>query len=391
MGSTDNWQVTAKFRNELMGNAANKKVETVQNSGGTDLRTSTGTSAGNKYVAANPDYDTAREFENEIEPFAANADLGTSTTDTSVDEPAAGGMSLAELNNLKIENSGTIKHVWGDDNIYSQQADAKAAAEAAAAAESKANSGMNIIGSNQKIWETKGNTYTVNNKDYKMEKGHSTSMNLTKNPQLEKMLGFMELQKSNHNKLSATERKAGTFDHLSFESIKPQGRPGEKLFTITDHSSGTTRDAWYNIGKNTSKEGFQDALNIQSFNKFQNSEQKKWHENVRQGNVSQASFADLNNIIGMSPNLSAKERAKMLKDLQKKDKNYRLAIGGSGSGTNAYKWGTMQGEPTQAQKIEQKLMIGEKLSPREQKQLDVLKGNFGVGSKNPAADWTDFY
>ena len=94
----------------------------------------------------------------------------------------------------------------------------------------------------------------------------------------------------------------------------------------------------------------------------------------------------------MSPNLSAKERKKMLKDLQRKDKNYRLAIGGSsGLGTNAYKWGTMQGEPTQAQKIEQKLMIGQKLTPKEQRQLDVLKGNFGVGSKNPAADWTDFY
>ena len=47
MGSTDNWQVTTNFMNKIKGNVANKKVETVQNSGGTDLRTSTGMSAGN--------------------------------------------------------------------------------------------------------------------------------------------------------------------------------------------------------------------------------------------------------------------------------------------------------------------------------------------------------
>ena len=393
MGSTNNWQVTESFRKKISGIVAESKVNPSNNNPTLgkpiSVGDSTGMSPGNVYSAANTDYDNP-------EYVVSTSITQNNSSASPMDDPV---VPTAEEEQANQEQQETIQNInnmtfegakgggWGDPIKAANAAEAAAAGAATGSTET-----IVVKEPNQKIWLTQGNTYTHDGKDYKMEKGLSTNLNLKQNPHLEKMLGFMELQKTNHSKLTDIEKKSGVFDTLSFQSIKPQGKPGEREFTITDHiDSQNTRTAFYNIGKNTSVDGFQAALDIQSFDKFQNHEQKKWSKYVAGGSVTQKHFDNLANISTFNKTLSKQEKLKMEKDLKKKDAKYRQAIGGQGTGMNSYKWGAMQGEPTAAQKIEQKLMLGQTLSPKEQRKLNVLKGTFGVGQSNPAADWKDFY
>ena len=167
-------------------------------------------------------------------------------------------------------------------------------------------------GTKKQIWTTDG--------------GQKSYLNLKVNPNLGSMLDTMEMQRVNLPGLSG-----GNFDPITGKPLKPaSGRPGEQLFKINDYTTGESRNAYYNIGKNTDAEQHQAALNRQSQGQFENYIQKTWHKGATNKNLNQGSLDNVLDKIENS-NLTEKQKKKLEKEYMKKATNYQVAIGGFGT------------------------------------------------------------
>jgi hypothetical protein len=224
----------------------------------------------------------------------------------------------------------------------------------------------------RKIWISKGSKAENNQYGFDIPGGNKTKINLDKNPRLNDMLNLMEMQKKN---LTNRDTSSYGFDTRTGLDLKPKPRPGEQPFTITDHSTNDTRIAYYNIGKNVDPKQFQATLNNQSFNAFENNVQNKFATSIGGGGFDQGKFNDIKSDINKSK-LTAKEKKKLLKDLNKKGVNYQKAVGGYDTSA-PWQMGNMLGEPSKAQLLQSKLDSGGKLTAKEDRQLNILTGRVG--------------
>lgn len=196
-------------------------------------------------------------------------------------------------------------------------------------------------------------------------------------PEMQKhgsMLDVMEMQKQNL-KPGMSLKDQYSVNMITGKPLEYKPRPGEQKFTITNYSTGSTRDAWYNIGKNTDATQHQSALDQQQKDKFINTIQKDWHGQVTQGNASEASYNKLIKKLDNSK-LSQKKKDKLIADYEKKKSSYQFAIGSSSS--KPWDWGqSMNKEPTLTQKLHANNDKPPGLSNIEQAQFKVLSGFHG--------------
>ena len=240
---------------------------------------------------------------------------------------------------------------------------------------------------NLKIWTTKDTKAEGN---YPATTGGvSTRINLDVNPNLNKMENIMALQKK--NLLGIDKKTQGlntiTGEKLDIASIQPAGT---HKFEMWDYGAGTSRDVFYNIGKNTDRQQHQDALNKQSFGQFQNQLQKQFNTNLRSGNMDGRTLTNIIDKINAAP-LTDKQKAKLRKEYKKKAKNYQVAIGGYGS-EDPYSWTSVPKERNLLESLNFKLNSGGTLTPKESAQRDILSGAIPPGAKNYDAigDWKKF-
>ena len=191
------------------------------------------------------------------------------------------------------------------------------------------------------------------NKVYTTKGGEKTHANLEVNPNhptetyedtnINKGLGGMLDVMASQKKYLPGHAASGArnFNPITGELLEPRHAPGSQKFYIHDYADEkNTREVWYNIGKNTDQQQHQDALNLASFDKFQNNLQKKWHTNVRDGNLNQDYYQLTMNKIDAS-GLTDKQKRKLEKEYQKKKDNYQKAAGGYGSDA-PWEWGINQ-------------------------------------------------
>ena len=187
---------------------------------------------------------------------------------------------------------------------------------------------------NNKVYTTK-NTEAVGNFPATTG-GHKTylNINIKGNTHLSAMENIMAQQKQN---LSGIDSSTQGINYQTGEKLPPAGgRPGEQKFTVHNYIDGTSRDAWYNIGKNTDIKQHQAALNRQAGDQLENYIQKKWWKSASSGQLSQ-SFADgLMTKIDESK-MTDKRKAKLKKQYKEKSTAYQKAIGGFGN-ENPWLW-----------------------------------------------------
>ena len=240
---------------------------------------------------------------------------------------------------------------------------------------------------NLKIWTTKDTKAEGNYPA--TTSGVSTRINLDVNPNLNKMENIMALQKK--NLLGIDKKTQGlntiTGEKLDIASIQPAGT---HKFEMWDYGAGTSRDVFYNIGKNTDKQQHQDALNKQSFGQFQNQLQSKFSTDLRSGSMDGRTLTNIIDKINAS-SLTDKQKTKLKKEYKKKAKNYQVAIGGYGS-EDPYSWTSVPKERNLLESLNFKLNSGGTLTPKESAQRDILQGVIPPGAKNYDAigDWKKF-
>ena len=234
---------------------------------------------------------------------------------------------------------------------------------------------------NQKIWTTQDTQAQGN---YPATKGgHQSFINLDVNPNLNKMENIMALQKK--NLLGIDKKTQGlntiTGEKLDIASIQPAGT---HKFEMWDYGAGTSRDVFYNIGKNTDKQQHQNALNKQSFGQFQNQLQSQFSTNLRSGSMDGSTLTNIIDKINAS-SLTDKQKTKLRKEYKKKAKNYQKAAGGYGTDT-PWSFGTTSTKtPNKAETIKLKMLSGEQVSAKEMKQYSILTGT-PLGSSLRKAD-----
>ena len=240
---------------------------------------------------------------------------------------------------------------------------------------------------NLKVWTTQDTQAQGN---YPATKGgHQSFINLDVNPNLNKMENIMALQKK--NLLGIDKKTQGlntiTGEKLDIASIQPAGT---HKFEMWDYGAGTSRDVFYNIGKNTDKQQHQNALNKQSFGQFQNQLQSQFRTNLRSGSMDGRTLTNIIDKINAS-SLTDKQKTKLRKEYKKKAKNYQVAIGGYGS-EDPYSWTSVPKERNLSEQLNFKLMSGGTLTPKESAQRDILSGVIPPGAKNYDAigDWKKF-
>ena len=240
---------------------------------------------------------------------------------------------------------------------------------------------------NLKVWTTKDTQAQGN---YPATKGGNQSfINLDVNPNLNKMENIMALQKK--NLLGIDKKTQGlntiTGEKLDIASIQPAGT---HKFEMWDYGAGTSRNVFYNIGKNTDKQQHQDALNKQSFGQFQNQLQDQFSTNLRSGSMDGRTLTNIIDKINAS-SLTDKQKTKLRKEYKKKAKNYQVSIGGYGS-EDPYSWTSVPKKRNLSEQLNFKVMSGGTLTPKEAAQRDILSGVIPPGAKNYDAigDWKKF-
>ena len=240
---------------------------------------------------------------------------------------------------------------------------------------------------NLKVWTTKDTQAQGN---YPATKGGNQSfINLDVNPNLNKMENIMALQKKNLLGIDSKTQGLNTItgEKLDIATIQP---PGTHKFEMWDYGAGTSRDVFYNIGKNTDKQQHQDALNKQSFGQFQNQLQDQFSTNLRSGSMDGRTLTNIIDKINAS-SLTDKQKAKLRKEYKKKAKNYQVAIGGYGN-EDPYSWTSVPKKRNLSEELNFKIMSGGTLTPKEAAQRDILSGALPPGAKNYDAigDWKKF-
>jgi len=259
----------------------------------------------NAYVPLNPDYNQE----------------STST----IDDNVFGPQNASASQDQEVDTTKEIPTEWLGSNAKFEQS-----------------TGWGHTGGSATVWKNEDGPPaidTTKKKIYTTPGGAKTTLNLNieSNKHLGGLLDIMELQKKN---MPGNVGKFGGFNQITGEALLPKHTPGTQKFEIKHYipneKAVTSHDAWFNIGKNVDSKQFQNTLDNQSLNKFENYLHSNWSKNVRGGVAQQSDiFGQIKN-----SNISAAEKKRLTKEYEKKTKNYQNAIGGTKE--KPWEWGKNQ-------------------------------------------------
>ena len=137
------------------------------------------------------------------------------------------------------------------------------------------------------------------------------------------------------------------------------------------------RTSLYNIPSHISPSAHQKALNTQAMYKFENHIQSSFSTMLRgsgPGNrLNQDNFLDLKSQINSS-NISQSKKDDMISEYTNKITNYQKAAGGYGT-SDPWSFGTVSSKnPNKAERLQNKLDSGKRLTEKERKYLAVVTG-----------------